>query len=122
MNAEEIKHIFSLSHVKEEVKRYMTGFKGEARNTKEAYFIFEKYVKREDITDEEKKIFKDQMIDLLKSVGVVVPFQLIPLPFVSTILMMLTEQVANEMDIKILPSSFYKKEEIKEEKEEKVEV
>lgn len=110
MNIEEIKHIFSLPHVKEEIKRYATGFKGEAKDTKEAFLILRKYASREDLTDEEKQIFKDQMIDILKGVGVVVPFQLIPLPFVSTILMMLTDQTMKSMGIHILPSSFYEKE------------
>ena len=57
--------------------------------------------------DEEKKFFKDQMVDLLKGVGIVLPLQLIPLPFVSTILLIIVEKTMLSMGIKVLPSSFY---------------
>ena len=71
-------------------------------------------MKKEEISDDEKKFFKEQMVDLLKSVGVVVPIQLIPLPFVSTILLIVMEKTLKSMGIQILPSSFYETE--KEEK------
>ena len=105
----EIRHIFSLPHVKEELKRYANGFKGECKESKESYFILQKYVKKEELTDEEKKLFKEQTIDILKGVGVVLPLQLIPLPFVSTILLIVVEKTLLSMGIKILPSSFYEK-------------
>ena len=105
----ELTHIFSLPHVKEELKRYANGFKGECKESKEAYFILQKYVKKEELTDEEKKLFKEQTIDILKGVGVVLPLQLIPLPFVSTILLIVVEKTLLGMGIKILPSSFYEK-------------
>ena len=107
----QVKNIFSLPHVKSEVKRYANGFKGEGKQSKQAFLILERYMKREDVTDEEKKFFKDQMIDLLKGVGVVLPIQLIPLPFISTILLIVMEKTMLSMGIKILPSSFYEKEE-----------
>lgn len=107
----QVKNIFSLPHVKSEVKRYANGFKGEAKESKKAFFVLAKYMNREDITDEEKKLFKDQIIDILKGVGVVLPIQLIPLPFVSTLLLIVMEKTMLSMGIKILPSSFYEKEE-----------
>ena len=51
--------------------------------------------------------FKDQILDLLKGIGVVLPIQLIPLPFISTILLIVMEKTLLSMGIKILPSSFY---------------
>lgn len=33
------KNIFSLPHVKSELKRYANGFKGEAKESKEAFFV-----------------------------------------------------------------------------------
>ena len=95
------------SDVKDESKRYLKGVKGEAVETKEAFLILAKYMKKEDITKEEKKIFCDQMVDLLKAVGIVLPLQLIPLPFVSTLLMIVLDHTLQMMHIQILPSSFY---------------
>ena len=63
--------------VKEEIKRYANGFKGEAKESKEAFLILEKYMRKEEVSDEENKFFKDQIIDILKGVGVVLPIQLI---------------------------------------------
>lgn len=107
---DEVKNVFTLPYVKSEIKRYANGFKGEGRESKKAFLILEKYMKKEDITDEEKKLFKDQIIDILKGVGVVLPLQLIPLPFVSTILLIVMEKTMLSMGIKILPSSFYESE------------
>jgi len=108
---QDVKNVFTLPYVKEELKRYAKGFKGEAKESKEAFLILGKYSRKEEITDEEKKLFKEQIIDILKGVGVVLPLQLIPLPFVSTILMIVVEKTLLSMGIKILPSSFYEKEE-----------
>jgi len=107
---EKFKEIFSLPKVKEEIKRYANGFKGEAKESKEAFLILEKYMRKEEVSDEEKKFFKDQIIDILKGIGVVVPIQLIPLPFVSTILLIVLDETLRSMNVKILPSSFYEKE------------
>ena len=90
-----------------EASRYSTGFKGEATETKESFVILTKYIKREKITKAEKKQFKRQIIGLLKGTGVVVPIMLIPLPFVSTLLLIIMDHVLLSMNIQILPSSFY---------------
>ena len=110
--------LFSLPRVKEEIAKYAnafmgeasrfsTGVKGEAVETKEAFIIFTKYLKKEKLTRTEKKQFKIQMVDMLKSVGVVVPVLLIPLPFVSTILLIVMDHLLQSMNIQILPQSFY---------------
>ena len=90
-----------------EASRYSSGFKGEAIETKESFIILTKYIKREKITKAEKKQFKHQIIGLLKGTGVVVPIMLIPLPFVSTLLLIIMDHVLLSMNIQILPSSFY---------------
>ena len=113
--------LFSLPRVKDEIAKYAiafmgeasrfsTGVKGEAVETKEAFFIFTKYLKNEKLTRTEKKQFKLQMFDMLKSVGVVVPVMLIPLPFVSTILLIVMDHLLQSMNIQILPQSFYPQE------------
>jgi hypothetical protein len=90
-----------------EASRYSSGFKGEAIETRDAFIILTKYIKREKITKAEKKQFREQVVDLLKSTGVIVPVMLIPLPFISTLLLIIMDHVLLSMNIKILPSSFY---------------
>ncbi|MBE0648038.1 MAG: hypothetical protein IH596_09655 [Bacteroidales bacterium] len=91
----------------QETTRYTGGIKGEARETKEAFHILTKYMKREKLTSAEKKQFVKQMIDLLKGTGVVVPVLLIPLPFVGTVLLIIVEHLLLSMNIQLLPSAFY---------------
>lgn len=93
-----------------EASRFTTGIKGEAIETKDAFLILAKYMRKEKLSRREKRQFKLQMIDILKSAGVVVPVMLIPLPFVSTILLIMMDQLLQSMNIQILPSSFYKQE------------
>jgi hypothetical protein len=90
-----------------EASRYSSGFKGEAIGTKDAFFILTKYIKREKITKTEKKQFKRQILGLLKGTGVVVPVMLIPLPFISTLLLIIMDHLLLSMNIQILPHSFY---------------
>ena len=110
--------IFTLPKVKDEIARYAKGFmgessryssgiKGEAIETKEAFTILTKYIRKEKISRAEKKQFKHFVNDLLKSTGVVVPIMLIPLPFVSTILLIIMDHLLLTMNIHILPASFY---------------
>jgi len=108
---DDMKKILTLPHVKKELRRYVNGFKGEGKETKEAFLILGKYMMDENITDEEKEFFKDQTLDILKGIGVILPIQFIPLPFVSTILLIVMDYTMKSMGIKILPSSFYEKDE-----------
>jgi hypothetical protein len=113
--------IFTLPRVREEISRlakafmgqanrYSSGFKNEAIETKDAFIILTKYIKREKITREERKQFKLQVFDILKGTGVVVPAMLIPLPFVGTLLLVIMDHILLSMNIKLLPSSFYPEE------------
>ena len=90
-----------------ETNRYTGGIKGEAKETKEAFVILTKYMKREKLTSVEKKQFVKQMIDLLQGTGVVVPFMLIPLPFIGTVLLIIVEHLLLSMNIQLLPDAFY---------------
>ena len=111
--------LFSLPRVREEIvkyarafmgeaSRFTTGFKGEAVEAKESFAILSKYIRKEKLTRSEKRRFKLNIIDILKSTGVVVPVMLIPLPFVSTILLIIMDHLLQSMNIQILPQSFYR--------------
>ena len=110
--------IFTLPKVKDEISRYAKGFmgeatrystgiKGEAIETKDAFLILTKYIRKEKITRAEKKQFRHQVVDLLKGTGVIVPVMLIPLPFISTLLLIIMDHLLLTMNIHILPASFY---------------
>ncbi len=110
--------LFTLPKVKEviarsawvfldEASRYSKGMKGEAIEAKESFIILTKYLKKEKLTHAEKKQFKNHTLSILKSVGVVVPVMLIPLPFVSTLLLIIMDHLLMSMNIQILPPSFY---------------
>jgi hypothetical protein len=90
-----------------EASRYSSGMKGEAIDARDSFIILTRYIKREKLTRTEKKQFKRQVIDLLKGAGVVVPVMLIPLPFISTLLLILMDHLLLSMNIRILPTSFY---------------
>jgi hypothetical protein len=93
-----------------EADRYSTGIKTEAFETKETFTILTKFIKKENITREEKKKFKKHTVDILRSSGVIVPVMLIPLPFVGTLLLIIMDHLLLSMHIQLLPDSFYPKE------------
>ncbi|MCX6268696.1 MAG: LETM1 domain-containing protein [Bacteroidetes bacterium] len=114
-------NLFTLPRVKEviagyakmfmgEAGRYSTGIKAEAIDTKETFTILSKYIRKEKITREEKKKFKGQVVDILRSSGVIVPVMLIPLPFIGTLLLIIMDHLLLSMHIQLLPDSFYPKE------------
>jgi hypothetical protein len=113
--------LFTLPRVKEliggyargflgEAGRYSTGIKAEAIETKETFTILSRYIRKEKISREEKKKFKRQVIDILRSSGVMVPVMLIPLPFVGTLLLIIMDHLLLSMHIQLLPDAFYQKE------------
>jgi hypothetical protein len=113
--------LFTLPKVKEtmavyagafmgEAGRYTTGIRTEAADARETFTVLAKYIKKEKITREEKKLFKKQVIDILRSSGVMVPVMLIPLPFIGTLLLIIMDHLLLSMNIHLLPESFYPKE------------
>jgi hypothetical protein len=112
--------LFTLPKVKEviasyarmflgEAGRYSSGIKTEAVETKETFLVLTKYIKKEKISREEKKRFKKQDIDILRSSGVMVPVMLIPLPFIGTLLLIIMDHLLLSMHIQLLPDAFYPK-------------
>lgn len=96
-----------LQKIEDSSSKFFSSLKTEALETKEATIIIQKYIKYGKISDEEEKMLKEQMVDSLKLIGVVVPFVLIP---GASILLPIIIKVANKHNIQILPSSFNKKE------------
>lgn len=92
-----VKKIESNIHV------FILNIKEQAGNTKEAAIIIEKFVKGEELTEEDDEILKIQLIDSLKIVGVIIPFVLIP---GASILMPLIIKVAKKHKIELLPTAF----------------
>jgi hypothetical protein len=91
----------------QEAGRLSSGVKGEAAGTRDMFITLTRFMKQEKLTRSEKRLFKKQVFNILKSTGVVVPVMLIPLPFVSTLLLILMDHLLLSMKIRILPSSFY---------------
>jgi hypothetical protein len=113
--------LFTLPRVKEviagyakmflgEAGRYSGGIKAEAVDTRETFTTLSKFIRKEKITREEKKRFKRHVIDILRSSGVIVPVMLIPLPFISTLLLIIMDHLLLSMHIQLLPDAFYPKE------------
>jgi len=92
-----------------EAERYSGGLKTEAVETRETFTILTKYIKKEKITREEKKQFRNQVFDILRSCGIMVPVMLFPAPFVGTILLVIMDHLLLSMNIHLLPDSFYPK-------------
>ena len=82
---------------------FIINIKKQAANTKEAADVIEKYMDKGEITPEEEKILKTQLVDSLKIVGVVIPFIVIP---GSAILMPILIKVAEKHNIELMPTSF----------------
>lgn len=80
--------------------------KTEATETKVASQIFMKYVKEGNISEQEELELKTQVYDLLKVLGIGVPFALIP---GASLLMPFLLKIAKKKGIEILPTAFNEK-------------
>jgi hypothetical protein len=94
----------------QEAGRLSSGVKGEAAGTRDMFITLTRFMKHEKLSRTEKRLFKKQVVNILKGTGVVIPVMLIPLPFVSTLLLILMDHLLLSMKIRILPSSFYPEE------------
>jgi hypothetical protein len=101
--------------LKDNKEKATVAFKGfihnigtEAKETKEASKVVVKFLKEGKVTKEEEKELKTQVYDLLKMMGIGVPFFLIP---GSTLLLPFLIKLADKKGISLLPSAFNKKEE-----------
>lgn len=85
---------------------FLIGVKNEASDTKEASRIIVKYLYQQKITKDEEKHLKIQVYDVLKILGVGVPFMLIP---GASIIIPFILKVAEKNGIDLYPSNFKSK-------------
>lgn len=82
--------------------QFIEDLKTEALETKDAALIIQKYVKSGSISKEEEIFLKNQLIDSLKIIGIVIPFILIP---GASIFMPFIIKAAKKHNIELLPVS-----------------
>lgn len=85
------------------IKIFLQKISQEASETKEASVILKKYIKDGKVTPEEEEKFREQLIDVLKAMGIGIPFVLIP---GASLLLPLVAKISNKFKINIFPSSF----------------
>jgi len=86
----------------------------EAAETKEAAKLLQKYAQTGHLSEEEGEAFRRQMYDVLKMLGIGIPFFIIP---GASIILPILIKLADKMDIHLLPSAFDHPEEENEKKE-----
>tara|TARA_B100001093_G_C26838275_1_gene1019369 strand:+ start:1932 stop:2333 length:402 start_codon:yes stop_codon:yes gene_type:complete len=84
---------------------FFKNLNNEAKETRDASKLVYKYLKTGTISKDEEKELKTQFYDLLKVMGVGVPFVMIP---GATILIPFLLKIADKIGIDIIPSSFKK--------------
>ena len=82
---------------------FLVKLKREGTETSEAAIILSRYAKGEKISPEDAEKFRNQMIDVIKMLGIGIPFVVIP---GSTLLLPVVLSVAKKYNIDIFPSSF----------------
>ena len=92
-----------IDKIEEGAHYFVQSIKKEGQETKEATLIVQKYMRTGQMTDDEERIIKEQIVDSLKIIGVVVPFILIP---GASIVMPILIKVAEKRGVELLPSSF----------------
>jgi len=103
-NNEEQHHLrFSIIY-----KNILKGLKTETFETKQASKIALKYISKGSITKEEETELRQQVYDILKTLGVGIPFALIP---GASILIPILIKVAQKKGINLLPSAFTEQDE-----------
>jgi hypothetical protein len=84
---------------------FFKNLNNEAKETRDAGKLVYKYLKTGNLSTEEEKELKLQFYDLLKVMGVGVPFVMIP---GASILIPFLLKIADKLGIDIIPSSFKK--------------
>ena len=87
------------------IKYFFANLNEEAKETQHASKVLVKYLKEGKVTKEEEKELKTQIYDLLKMMGIGVPFVMIP---GSSLLIPFLIKVADKHGVHILPSAFNK--------------
>ncbi len=88
---------------KKAVRSFIYSMKVEATETHAASKILVKYIKEGEVSPEEEKELRTQVYDLLKMLGIGVPFALIP---GATLLIPFLVKLAQKKGIEILPTAF----------------
>jgi len=89
------------------IRLFFLNLHSEAKETRDASKIIVKYVRHGKLSKEDEKELKLQVYDLLKIMGIGVPFVMIP---GSSLLIPFLMKIAEKRGINILPSSFSKNE------------
>lgn len=82
---------------------FLKRLKKEGNETSEAAVILSRYAKGEEVSKEDMEKFRNQMLDVIKVLGIGIPFTVIP---GSSLLLPLVISIAKKYKIDILPSSF----------------
>jgi len=93
------------------IKHFFGNLNEEAKETQQASKVLVKYLKEGKITKEEEKELRTQVYDLLKMMGIGVPFVMIP---GSSLLIPFLLKVADKHGVHLLPSAFTKENEEKD--------
>jgi hypothetical protein len=81
----------------------IVNLKVEATETQVASKIFVKYIKEGNVSEKEEQELKTQVYDLLKVLGIGIPFALIP---GASLLIPFLIKIANKKGIELLPTAF----------------
>lgn len=91
-------------------KVFFNNLRKEASETKQASYLVVKYLKEGKLSKKEEKELKLQFYDVLKIMGVGIPFFMIP---GSTVLVPFLVKLSRKLGLDIIPSSFKKEEDLK---------
>jgi hypothetical protein len=92
-----------VSRLNDLIVDFLKRLKKEGNETSEAAIILSRYAKGEEVSKEDMEKFRNQMVDVIKVLGIGVPFTIIP---GSSLLLPLVLSIAKKYNIDILPSSF----------------
>jgi len=89
------------------LKTFFNNLRKEASETKQAGYLVVKYLKEGKLSKKEEKELKLQFYDVLKIMGVGIPFFMIP---GSTVLVPFLVKLSRKLGLDIIPTSFKKEE------------
>ena len=91
------------------LKTFFNNLRKEASETKQAGYLVVKYLKEGKLSKKEEKELKLQFYDVLKIMGVGIPFFMIP---GSTVLVPFLVKLSRKLGLGIIPTSFKKEEDL----------
>ena len=91
------------------LKTFFNNLRKEASETKQAGYLVFKYLKKGKLSKKEEKELKLQFYDVLKIMGVGIPFFMIP---GSTVLVPFLVKLSRKLGLDIIPTSFKKEEDL----------